>query len=359
MSHMEPRANLGGICRQPIRPGEWQGFKAASKNTTYIQNNFYGSSIFGANRNMGYRCYDGNYQNHEVPGWMKWVSGIGLGAQLLGGIFKLFQKDKPSEAGGEEPAAPATPTNPPIEAPTDAPVEQPTTPPAEEVTEPPSTPPSENGSGNGAGVQSKANKNNKSVNTKFGWYETGKDSHAGRFQNCKNVRDIASALANTKTKNDSTAANSPNQNFINSNLAAIQKAIVAANPGMFDASGNIKAGVDVNKIKIPDMQWIADTYGNGTKAPSGNGRTVKRNAQSGKTETYSKDGQKLKDSYVNARIYNVTKGGNKYQVKVSPDGKEKWYYDQNGKAISEKEFQSLTGLTGNQVIQKAKASKAK
>lgn len=100
-SYMQPRANLGGISRQPFRPGQWQGFRGVSKNTTYIQNNFYGSSIFGANRNFGYAqptcdgsCQDGN----DMPKWMKWMVGIGTGASLLGGILKLFSKDKTDKA---------------------------------------------------------------------------------------------------------------------------------------------------------------------------------------------------------------------------------------------------------------------
>lgn len=104
-SFMQPRANLGGVSRQPFRPGQWQGFRGVSKNTTYIQNNFYGSSIFGANRNFGYIQNGCNGNHHcdgggDVPKWMKWMVGIGTGASILGSILKLFSKDK-SESGGE------------------------------------------------------------------------------------------------------------------------------------------------------------------------------------------------------------------------------------------------------------------
>ena len=133
-SYMQPRSNLGGIARQPFRPGQWQGFKGVSRNTTYIQNNFYGSSVFGANRNYGYYTPQPSYHdcgNNDMPKWMKWMVGLGVGSSLLGGILKLFQKDKP-EGGGEvqEPVQTSTPAS--VEAPTQAP--------AQEVTESPETP---------------------------------------------------------------------------------------------------------------------------------------------------------------------------------------------------------------------------
>ena len=115
-SYMQPRANLGGIGRQPFRPGQWQGFRGVSQNTTYIQNNFYGSSIFGANRNFGYIQNSGcQHCNSDsgMPKWMQWMMGIGMGSSLLGGILGLFKKDKP-EGGGETPTAtgPSAATSP-------------------------------------------------------------------------------------------------------------------------------------------------------------------------------------------------------------------------------------------------------
>lgn len=113
-SYMQPRSNLGGIARQPFRPGQWQGFKGVSRNTTYIQNNFYGSSVFGANRNYGYYTPQPSYHQcdggGDMPKWMKWMVGLGMGSSLLGGILKLFQKD---EQGGDTPTIASTqPTMP-------------------------------------------------------------------------------------------------------------------------------------------------------------------------------------------------------------------------------------------------------
>ena len=145
-SYMQPRSNLGGIARQPFRPGQWQGFKGVSRNTTYIQNNFYGSSVFGANRNYGYYTPQPSYHdcgNNDMPKWMKWMVGLGVGSSLLGGILKLFQKDKP-EGGGD--------VQEPVQTSTPAPVEAPTQAPAQEVSESPETPtgtptPAEGGDG--------------------------------------------------------------------------------------------------------------------------------------------------------------------------------------------------------------------
>lgn len=147
-SYMQPRANLGGVSRQPFRPGQWQGFKGVSRNTTYIQNNFYGSSIFGANRNYGYAdtCCN-QYQtdgNSDMPKWMKWMTGIGMGTQLLGGILGLFSKKEPKEAGGAaEPTTTGTPTGgaattpaPPTTT-TPAPVSEPTPAPVSPTTQAP------------------------------------------------------------------------------------------------------------------------------------------------------------------------------------------------------------------------------
>lgn len=100
-SYMQPRANLGGIGRQPFRPGQWQGFRGVSQNTTYIQNNFYGSSIFGANRNFGYIQSGCQHCNGDsgMPKWMQWMMGIGMASSLIGGILNLFKKP---EAGGND-----------------------------------------------------------------------------------------------------------------------------------------------------------------------------------------------------------------------------------------------------------------
>lgn len=101
MTYIQPRASYSPIGRQPFRPGQWQGFKGVSRNTTYIQNNFFGNTY--GNYNTGYNygnyntCCDNGGGNNK---WMNWLMGIGVGTTLLGGILKLFGKD--SEKGGDE-----------------------------------------------------------------------------------------------------------------------------------------------------------------------------------------------------------------------------------------------------------------
>ncbi len=218
----------------------------------------------------------------------------------------------------------------------------------------------------GAGNSGAASRNSKDGATGanagkdfHGWYQIGADNHTNndsRLTNCKNAKELAGALIDSKTTGKLNAGSAGNKNLITQNQAAIAKALIQANPDKFNPDGSIKGGVDYNTIKIPDMQWIADTFANGTKSTTGNGRTVKRDAN-GVKQTYSHDGKQLKASYVNAKSYAVTtKNGQKYTVKVSPDGNEKWYITPEGKSISEKDFKNLTGLTGNDVLKKAKAS---
>ena len=57
--------------------------------------------------------------------------------------------------------------------------------------------------------------------------------------------------------------------------------------------------------------------------------------QKEKTNVYSHDGKKLKMSYVMADTIKLENG---YQKKVSPNGKETWYYAPNGKAISQAQY---------------------
>lgn len=93
-----PRAAYKPLGRQPFRPGQWQGYKAGSKHTTYIQNNFFGS---GYTSGYNYGNY-GSYCNHDNGGLskgMKWLLGIGIGTTLLGGILKLFGIGGKEEAG--------------------------------------------------------------------------------------------------------------------------------------------------------------------------------------------------------------------------------------------------------------------
>lgn len=96
-----PRASYKPLGRQPFRPGQWQGYKAGSSHTTYIQNNFFGSS-YNSGMNYGYNY--GNYCNNDdgLSKGMKWMLGIGIGTTLLGGILKLFG------VGGNDEAATIT-----------------------------------------------------------------------------------------------------------------------------------------------------------------------------------------------------------------------------------------------------------
>lgn len=94
-----PRASYKPLGRQPFRPGQWQGYKAGSSHTTYIQNNFFGNS-YSTGMNYGYNY--GNYCNHDdgLSKGMKWLLGIGIGTTLLGGILKLFGVGANNEASG-------------------------------------------------------------------------------------------------------------------------------------------------------------------------------------------------------------------------------------------------------------------
>lgn len=95
-----PRASYKPLGRQPFRPGQWQGYKAASKHTTYIQNNFFASG-YNSGYNYGNYGYYDNYDSGLSKG-MKWLLGIGIGTSLLGGILKLFGVGAKEEAGGVE-----------------------------------------------------------------------------------------------------------------------------------------------------------------------------------------------------------------------------------------------------------------
>lgn len=82
-----PRASYKPLGRQPFRPGQWQGYKAASKHTTYIQNNFFGSSY---STGMNYGNYTCNHDDGGLSKGAKWLLGLGVGTTLLGGILKMF-----------------------------------------------------------------------------------------------------------------------------------------------------------------------------------------------------------------------------------------------------------------------------
>lgn len=93
--------NSGGF--QPRRVGQLTTMRYTGGNNTYIQNNFYGGSVFAANRNYGYIQPGMCQQQQESPGWMKWLTIGGLGASLVGGILSLFGKkksEKTEEGGG-------------------------------------------------------------------------------------------------------------------------------------------------------------------------------------------------------------------------------------------------------------------
>ena len=68
------------------------------QNKTVINNNIFGGGYGGFN----YGYYDNSCCNNSMPGWTKWLMGLGGATTLLGGILNLFAPQK-SELGGTEP----------------------------------------------------------------------------------------------------------------------------------------------------------------------------------------------------------------------------------------------------------------
>ena len=68
------------------------------QNKTVINNNIFGSGYGGFN----YGYYDNSCCNNSMPGWTKWLMGLGGATTLLGGILNLFAPQK-SELGGTDP----------------------------------------------------------------------------------------------------------------------------------------------------------------------------------------------------------------------------------------------------------------
>ena len=101
MVNMQPRANLSSVGRQPFRPGQWMGFRGVSKNTTYVQNNFFGGAYGGYyDSALNYNTTSCSCDGGGMSKGMKWLMGLGVGTTLLGGILSLFKKDDAGEAGG-------------------------------------------------------------------------------------------------------------------------------------------------------------------------------------------------------------------------------------------------------------------
>lgn len=66
-------------------------------------------------------------------------------------------------------------------------------------------------------------------------------------------------------------------------------------------------------------------------------RITETTEQSTVSATYSHDGKKLREDYVNATEQVLADG---YKIKTSPDGKTQWFYTPDGKAISKEEFKN-------------------
>ena len=68
------------------------------QNKTVINNNIFAGGYGGFN----YDYYDNSCCNNSMPGWTKWLMGLGGATTLLGGILNLFAPQK-SELGGTDP----------------------------------------------------------------------------------------------------------------------------------------------------------------------------------------------------------------------------------------------------------------
>ena len=98
--------NSGGF--QPRRVGQLTTMRYTGGNNTYIQNNFYGGSVFAANRNYGYIQPGMCQQQENSGGWFEkffknWIIPIAGGATIVGSILSLLGKkksEKTEEGGG-------------------------------------------------------------------------------------------------------------------------------------------------------------------------------------------------------------------------------------------------------------------
>lgn len=93
--------NSGGF--QPRRVGQLTTMRYTGGNNTYIQNNFYGGSVFPANRNYGYIQLQRPDCVQAGMDMMKPFTIAGLLCEGIGAIASLFGKkksDKTEEGGG-------------------------------------------------------------------------------------------------------------------------------------------------------------------------------------------------------------------------------------------------------------------
>lgn len=93
--------NSGGF--QPRRVGQLTTMRYTGGNNTYIQNNFYGGSVFPANRNYGYIQLQRPDCVQAGMDMMKPFTIAGLLCEGIGAIAALFGKkksDKTEESGG-------------------------------------------------------------------------------------------------------------------------------------------------------------------------------------------------------------------------------------------------------------------
>ena len=110
----QPRQIDRPMSRQAFRPGQWDGVKLGSSHKTYIQNNFYGpqTNYRGwGDAWAGYEYKEPCYEQEQKPNWLSWV---GIGTGVLGGILNAFgvgQKQETPEVS-ERGAVPETATPP-------------------------------------------------------------------------------------------------------------------------------------------------------------------------------------------------------------------------------------------------------
>lgn len=96
-----PREIQRPMSRQSFRPGQWNGVQLGSRNTTYIQNNFYGpqTNYRGwGDAWAGYEYREPCCQPEQKMGWMDWV---GFGTTVVGSLLNLFGVGKKPDAKAE------------------------------------------------------------------------------------------------------------------------------------------------------------------------------------------------------------------------------------------------------------------
>ena len=337
-----------------LKAGQFRGMGRVNvipSQTTIINNNIIGGGTVAT------ECYDTG-----TPKWMKWMMGIGISSSLLGGILSLFGgggnaggAGSVEGAGGKEEAKPQAQAQDPTQTKEYKALQAQHEKDLAEI----------------AKLKEQAAEYQEKVAPQQEQPQETKPDYSyiknGARMVCTDAsgktQDISGTLSNVQTDADGVPQSFTLTDGTSGNKYQYEVRVGKDGTLTYECvSKNGQATIGAPTYSLKDGQLVNEEkqngFGQGIKTQSATPQVnTTKTEQTPQNQQPQASEQKTNEQVNIVKSYSIkTRSGNSLKVQIDDQG-GKHYIDRNGQEIDEQEFKKQTGLTGDQVVQKANANK--